>query len=826
MLKFSGLKKVSQYVPGLILENRLGPQCIAKSLICHHQFVRNVSSEIDKKDQPEVKDIESSDTKNEETPDKSKPEEEIQAKEPVDSMFPDDIVLPWEKEGFEESSASKQSTEKPWEVDFHLENGQNLEGGSDPEHLILGPFKRKYSPLEKLQLGQEASQHRHSKYQDDNYLDVVDFERDVKNLMIFKQDLSSGEVLKKIEEFRPRENAISVKRYNQLVKDMKSAFKLSQLRQFGEEKKVPGYTKSINKSRLLKKIIKEYWKITVSDKVMDENALNTQTRIALQNRRELFLLLSHNGYITNSWSRLGAKLSLSAENDELIVSGSPNIVSFVQVSWNELLNKVQSITLKLKKLRNFYETVLHRKLPIDRLQELSNVYFDKISEKDQLYVLSAFSKANLSLAKSALLGATEYSGTVKRMLDNGVLDNYKDQIVFKEVNDSSLPWYMLSDGPVYRAKLPRPRKSQSFLVDNIQMDTLLEELRQLKHNVDNSEQKFEFNFLEGGEKTEKEEINDKQGDDIDAIASKPTSLHTSINYKDLSEAMLHPKVEKKKNWMPNMINATLGKILFQGKSQDTNSFFLSNLPGANRMLSQLSLLDKDAHLFGAAGGIRNQFTKALQIKLVPDGFKKFSYFKELPNIELWFDVIHHKVQLDSCSAYINEYENNYEIPLPDRSNDVKFQSSCNSLLTEGEEEGLADFAITQKHLFKFLSRIPSDLLNVEEPGSVSRLINSMQSRSVAIKMDERFLTDPSGNDKKVHRNVPYLITSVNLKRSIELEYRDMPVIYECVENASGYNYNVSILSKIEEENDEMTRQKQLREFTGNVMEFIKYLDGN
>ncbi|QPG74849.1 hypothetical protein FOA43_002185 [Brettanomyces nanus] len=729
---------------------------------------------------------------------------DIPTESPIADMLRDiptesasNILLPWEEntEGNDEDNAQNSST----------------------DHLILAPFRRKYSPLEKFHIGRTQEKNKSNRL-NENYFNVVDFERDVKSLMVFKQDISSTQLYNKIDEFKPKEAVISAKRYNQLVGDLKSAFKLSQLRHYAEEKEIVGVTKSITKARLITKIIKDYWKVSLSDRVIDQSSLNTEAHIALQNRRELFLLLSHRGYITNSWSRLGAKLSLSPENDELIVSGSPNIVSFVQVSWNELLNNVQSITLKLKKLRNFYDTELHREMPIDALQELSNVYFDKISDNDQLYVLSSFTQANLSLAKSALLAATEYSGTATKELDKTTLT--RTDLIYKEYNDPSLPWYAANGGPIYRLKVPKIRTGQSSsLSDVTKTSSLFEELKELKEAVDKSEERFEMNFIDV-QKSGKTKEEPKETEDAERRIE--TTNTPAFDFDSLSKSLLQP-VEKKSDWMPNIINATLGRVLFQGKSTSSNMFFHSNFPEVNRKLSQLSLLDKESHLFGSAGGIKNQFTHVLQIKLVPDGFKKFTNFKDLPNIEIWFDVHRNQVDLQSCNMFVNECECNYHIPLPQYGTDVKFQSSFNSMLINSEFDDNLIFNKKQKPLFKFLNRIPDDLLDLGEANSVSRLVNSIQNHTIAIKLDDRYRKDSAGNTKKINKNVPYLITSVSRKRSIELEFEGVPVIYEVVDDTNGERYEVSILSKVNETADDAARKTGLKKFSDKVFRFVEFL---
>lgn len=759
-------------------------------------------------------------------------------------LFEQGFALPWEKEQL----SSEEDGKLPWNLNAALEQMNPEEQPVDNDHVILGPFIKKYSPLEKLQRG------RHKGFQSplarESYTNMVDFERDAKDLMIFRKDIPDDEIFEKIEEFNPHENVISVKRYNKLMGDMKSAFKLLQLRNFAASKKVLS-SKSANKSKVINRIIKNYWKITISDKVIDEAALQKKIHITLQNKRELFLLFSHTGFITNSWSRLGAKLTLNPEGNELEVAGDPRVVNFVQVSWNELLNNVQSITLEMKNLEDFYTNTLHRNLPIDLVQELSDTFFDVVSEKDQLYILSAFTRPNLVHAKVLLLEAANLPGTVTRVVDRTFIDKYLSEASFKEVYDSSLPWYTTSDGPIYRLKVPKPRLRKTMPGARLSGKDVASRVATLKRKVEHAEDDFEYNFLEDAssalgisnankdsQKKTNEAEETKLGEGVtegsksgeETNSKEETKLtdekerKSKVNLENLSKAMLHPEIKKQDTWLPNVLSATVGKVLFEKKSANSNAIFHSNLPELNGKVAQLKLLDKSQHLFGIGGGVKNQFTHKLQIKLVPDGFRSLDNFKKLPNIEIWLDVVRKEVQLDTCDTFVDEYEYNYRIPLPQSSADLNFQSSYNSLLIDSNADDDLAFQSKQKPLFKLLHRIPNSLLKMEDQASLRKLIHVLRNRTVPIRMGDRKADFIQTSRHEQRDYVPYLITEVNLKRTIELEYKKMPVIYEVNNNGSEESYKVSVLSNISEEMAPEAREAGYKKFCENVLQFIKFLD--
>lgn len=72
--------------------------------------------------------------------------------------------------------------------------------------------------------------------------------------------------------------------------------------------------------------------------------------------------------------------------------------------------------------------------------------------------------------------------------------------------------------------------------------------------------------------------------------------------------------------------------------------------------------------------------------------------------------------------------------------------------------------------------------------------------------------------------VPYVITEVNLKRTIELEYRKMPVIYEVINNGLCESYKVSLLSDVKEEMSQEEKEAEFKKFCAKVLQFVKFLD--
>lgn len=623
----------------------------------------------------------------------------------------------------------------------------------------------------------------------------VDFERDLKNMVGVCEGSQNAQILKNLQELRP-DGTVTEEQYKQLQSDVTKGFTNKQLQSYLRQEGVKR-GKANTKSQLVQKVIDTLWQVKVSKEV--EEMVRKEERIPLPNKRELFLLMANNGYIMNSWSRMGANLTINNEHDTLIVSGTPAIVKFVQVSWSELLKNVQSTTMKLKKLNKFYETELKKAMPIEQVQQLSNAYFDKISDADQLYQVSAFSRYNLDLARGALLAATDYSKSREKELDKTFIDDNPD-LVFKKYTNSNLPWHIRAD-PLYRLKMRGKRQRESLLTDQVDPATLIQSVADLKSQVRTAQGNFERKFLE-------------------PKAAETADVHISDNQlsSDLAArvdlALLETKLltSGQPDWISD-VSASFGRFLYRGKDTDNYRYFDANLPETTKRLGQLPLLDRsNCRLFGATGGILTHSNKSFQMKLVPDAFKKFNSLTELPDVEVWFDITGGKVNLASCNVFVNEHEYSHDVPVPELKSDIRFQSSFNSMLIDSAIDSDETFGKKQHNLHKFLSRIPEEYLYImRDPARAHRLFKSIQNRPVALKLNQ--------DDKPVS----YLITSVSTRQTMELEFRGLPVIYEVVRDSLGDHHQVSLLSDIQVSDAESTKQVKLDRFNRNAFRLAQFL---
>ncbi|ODV82777.1 hypothetical protein CANARDRAFT_30571, partial [[Candida] arabinofermentans NRRL YB-2248] len=441
---------------------------------------------------------------------------------------------------------------------------------------------------------------------------------------------------------------------------------------------------------------------------------------------------------------------------------------------------------------------------------LSNVHFDKVEDEDSTYILSSFNDTNLFLAKSGLLAALEYSATSSTVVDKTFVKDITG-FVHQSYDDNTLPWYT-KDSELGRIKKPASRKrTTSFEVIPTDTDLLSMEINKLKAEVDTAEDKFQHNFIAKEQEEEEEVIEnliegETHDNEIESDSISKVKVLRNLDSDKIYEELSSQVPEIKEHWRPNVINATYGKMLFQNSTMQGSSHFHLNLPEVNKKLSSLELYDKEAKLFGSNGGVRNYFQNSLQIKLVPDGFANFEYFKKLPSIEIWFSISRDRINKSDCNVIITESERNVQIPIPEFKNDLMYQSTYNSDLINTEIDDELKFQQKQPGIFEFVKSLPSYQLDISKPESISKLLGGIPSHTINIKLDSD--SEP----------VPYLISVINKVRSIELEFKGCPVIYQVISNGDVERFEVSILKTDEVDKD------SFKEFNETAVELLQFIE--
>ncbi|CAB4254814.1 similar to Saccharomyces cerevisiae YLR139C SLS1 Mitochondrial membrane protein that coordinates expression of mitochondrially-encoded genes [Maudiozyma barnettii] len=168
-----------------------------------------------------------------------------------------------------------------------------------------------------------------------------DLIKDTENLLKFQKKASVEQLFHSIDSLKPTLTNISQENYTQLQKQLTDSFTIKQLREYINTLDPQHELITSNrlvKHKLIEQIFTKLWSGQISQNLLD---LQTKT-IKLTQRHSKLLLLTQNGKILKNLTRLNPHLfiQLNLSQNELRITSTVNILEFIEISLNNILNNV------------------------------------------------------------------------------------------------------------------------------------------------------------------------------------------------------------------------------------------------------------------------------------------------------------------------------------------------------------------------------------------------------------------------------------------------------------------------------------------------------
>lgn len=158
-----------------------------------------------------------------------------------------------------------------------------------------------------------------------------------------------------------------------------------------------------SKAFIIKKIMNEYWQCQVDENINEKDDLIIERELDIKTRDTYLLLLTDNGKILHNLARIGAILAVAPEENKIIIRASANVIRYVEISLNRILENVKTEIVPIEKLIRDHsidgklDGDMNVEQIIDLVQKQASVYIDLISDssEEKQYNISAFGKREL-----------------------------------------------------------------------------------------------------------------------------------------------------------------------------------------------------------------------------------------------------------------------------------------------------------------------------------------------------------------------------------------------------------------------------------------------
>lgn len=286
----------------------------------------------------------------------------------------------------------------------------------------------------------------------------------LKKLMVFKSEVSRSVLLESIDKLKPAILSVSTKRYKQLHSDITRGYTVPQLRDYVRDRF--HFTPSrMVKQDIVSRILDTYWNIETSLDIGESSDVIVENIIPLS-KRDLFLVLAGNGRLAREWTKSGARIVVVGSEQTIVIRSTEDTYKWIQISLTNALNSIKSIEFDFTPFDGVIDI---EKLPLDKIQRLSDVYIERSGSKLTVFALGATS---LRQAERLLWASSGYSpGITESFLIDTNSHNTKRGIYSQVIEEEQLSWLHRDQNwtrwrfPKTKPKKEEIQKSDPDLVD-------------------------------------------------------------------------------------------------------------------------------------------------------------------------------------------------------------------------------------------------------------------------------------------------------------------------------------------------------------------------
>lgn len=635
-------------------------------------------------------------------------------------------------------------------------------------------------------------------------------------------------IFEKIDTAKPKNQVISKKKFQQLSNDLSKAYLKSQLQEYVAERAGIS-TKTKTKRACIKYILEEYWKLTISSDIEESSDVIVEKSIKLT-KQEMFMVVSRNGRLPRIWTKAGARITISGQNQEIIVCSTADTFDWILASLHRFLRGMRSETIDLKPINALCPV---NSLPLSHIQRFSDTFIDLDDENDGSMKLSARSLDSIEHAKRLIIHSTNwiprtFNGYIYDTNPRNITSSWYSRIVDDDAllwNERGRPWYRWKN---VKATLPSQKHQDALFVQRPaysneiagprQMKMLNGDIKSVESMVNFSSSSTVNNDFQSVSSGDSDlhtiadnlvngclaQINMQNGDDSDPVTFLATFGHV-LHSKDFGQGKLPfsscnkafstnvPFIHKKVGLLPSSKDLDHDFNAMPLSSEESDSaFFESKSDPWNDLIKQAdSYMSNNKTVVANKNSVaKDNHAFLVQLKFLPHPLLNRDIdIKQLPPIEAWFEFDKNdQCDKDNVTLLSCEQESNMFVSIPDKEADIKYSVTR------------ARFMDSQQESFKnFVNDCQVDISD-EKP----------------IKVPNSFQLDIDGN------KVVYMYQTMVYRRQIDLKFDNFILQLSSIEGGlfGGRKQEATLVLDYPDGESQIDKA-QVKDFIVKSLEFLK-----
>lgn len=500
-------------------------------------------------------------------------------------------------------------------------------------------------------------------------------------------------VLEQIERMKPLNPQLSEKRFRQLKQDLEQGFTVRQLRNYAENEKPKDQQlpRKMVKGKMVDYILRQLWLVEPSTSVNADDDLIVENTLPLS-KRDLFFVLADSGRLPRSWTETGASIAILSDELKIVVRSTQANFEWIRVSLMRYLESVQSTYVDVKTLNSLRPI---EELPLARIQRFTNTYIETFSHDTGVVIFSTTDEA-IDLAKRALVHATGFAPSVSSARFKA---DAQDVRRYPIMDDDAMPWNQRSLA-WFREKQVSRRNTTGAETDVLPSeesaaDSVTAELME-KVGAASLVPAERVTFTASFGYDISTDVSDAPTSEQQAFLTNVPHVLSKATGLPLYDDMLHETTppeassEPQKAW-DEVMQASGGSVSADSATDAWNSVLYSSTDGAAAPPTPvLSEEDQAQQSWESLVAVSKQhtekttdnyqykdYTYMAQLQFVPSPYQQISgaELRELPAVEMWFNVEDRSCDKNTVQIAAAAREHNAYLSLPSAPVDVKYQGT-------------------------------------------------------------------------------------------------------------------------------------------------------
>ncbi|KAK6356934.1 hypothetical protein TWF718_001272 [Orbilia javanica] len=612
-------------------------------------------------------------------------------------------------------------------------------------------------------------------------------------LQTFEFKVEEAEVSNEILLFKPESLRVSKSRFEQVLKDLDTAFLGPQVKDYlsTTDVDIAGGVSKLRKAQALNLVMRQVWGVRIDEEIAAEMDVIREKELKFERMHLFFMMMEGGDMLQKLASRNRTRIILNSKANTVVLRGTKARIEHVERQLRDLPSRIIDSEVDISALLRV-GSVTEAYMP--SISRLTSVFLDIKDEKLTLHGLKPYGPRDILDAKRLLFNSTDlHFRQMYSLLGETKLATPLSGALYPIAEDQTLPWmYRGREWCRWRSiRTPRSKTTES-VEDDLSPATSTPLLNPARGD------KVGYNdirsLLDSFSTTGSTSLNsaDNTSKELDTPATSEESEQASTSPSSPTPSHIPPGAEIQTDY-----RAILGQILHSSptlpKIREPQS--LSDLFASNPSHVLCNSVPKVLDFLSALNPVTYKYDFKILLKFSPSPWKHPKNFELLPPVEMELQIKPDTNELQALKVAAVENHSIVDVLMPRNACDLRFVKRTLARV-EGKTKQVKNYIRRAKLDVLGEDRLEAgETLEFNLPRWMVKDAENVDPINENPDAEDRydglsFNTDPSLGTVPVN----YFFTGLETRSSTTFDFDGSALVYTKIEaGASGGSYDEVIL---------------------------------